>query len=85
MKPVMQVRITEKTPGITFSTRTVTAFQGVVTLPSLATTYLRKENGSTFYATVSNLKQAAVAAARKYNATLNFVVPNKVAAKKTSK
>ena len=77
MKPVMQVRVTEKTPGITY--------QGVVTLPSLATTYLRKENGSTFYATVSNLKQAAVAAARKYNATLNFVVPNKVAAKKTSK
>lgn len=74
MKPVMKVKVTEKTPGL--------SFQGVVEMPNLATTYLRKENGSTVYATVSNLRQAASAAAKKYNATLNFFAPNKVAAKK---
>lgn len=77
MKPVMRVRVTEVTPGL--------SFQGLVQLPSFAPTKLRKENGSTVYSTVSNLRQAAVAAARKYGASLNFVEPKRLAAKKTSR
>ena len=76
MKPVMKVKVTEAVP---------LSYQGVVEMASLAPTKLRKENGSTHYATVSNLRQAAVAAANKYNATLQFVVPAKVAAKKSTK
>jgi hypothetical protein len=76
MKPVMRVKVTEVTPGV--------SFQGTVELPSLVTTKLRKENGSTFYSTVSNLRQAAVAAAKKYNASLVFVEPKRLAAKRTS-
>ena len=60
-------------------------YQGIVEMPNLAQTRLRKEDGSIFYATVSNLRQAAVAAAKKYNATLFFVEPKKVAAKKSAK
>jgi hypothetical protein len=77
MKPVMRVRVTEITPGI--------SYQGLVELPNFLPTRLRKENGSTVYATVSNLKQAAVAAARKYKTELHFIAPKKVAAKKTTK
>lgn len=76
MKPVMKVRVTEVTPG--------SSYQGVVEMPNLTTTKLRKENGGTVYATVSNLRQAAVAAAKKYNATLFFVEPKKFAAKKSA-
>ena len=76
MKPVMRVRVTEFTPGI---------FQGFVELPNLQPTRLRKEDGSTNYTTVSNLKQAAVAAAKKYRAELHFIAPKKVAAKKATK
>lgn len=83
MKPVMKVRVTEpvhaagRPPGL--------SYQGVVEMPNFAPTKLRKEDGGTIYATVSNLRQAAVAAAKKYNATLAFVVPTKkVAAKKSA-
>ena len=77
MKPVMRVRVTEITPGV--------SYQGFVELPNFLPTRLRKENGSTVYATVSNLKQAAVAAAKKYRAELHFIAPKKVAAKKATK
>lgn len=77
MKPVMNVRVMERIPGL--------SYEGVVEMPNLAPTKLRKEDGNIFYATVSNLRQAAVAAAKKYNATLAFVVPTKkVAAKKSA-
>lgn len=76
MKPVMKVRVLEA-PGLTW--------QGVVEMPNLTTTKLRKENGGTVYATVSNLRQAAVAAAKKYNAILFFVEPKKLAAKKSAR
>lgn len=78
MKPIMRVRVTQNDP-------IARSFQGVVEMPSLAVTKLRKENGSTFYSTVSNLRQAAVAAAKKYNATLNFVEPKKFAAKRSAR
>lgn len=76
MKPIMKVRVTELTPGV--------SYQGVVEMPNLTSTKLRKESGSTIYATVSNLRQAAVAVAKKYNANLQFIEPKKVAAKKST-
>jgi len=76
MKPVMRVLAEKKTNG----------FEGYVMMPSLENTRLRKEDGTTVYKTVSNLKQAARAAASKYNATLAFVEPvAKVAAKKSAR
>jgi hypothetical protein len=78
MKPVMKVYVTKGTKNDTF--------EGFVTMPNLEVTRLRKENGSTNYKTLSNLKQAAVAAARKFNSTLVFVTPStKIAAKKSAK
>lgn len=74
MKPTMRVRVTSA----------LNSFEGVVQLPNLNATKLRKEDGSTRYATVSNLRQAAVAAAKKYNATLVFEGPKLLAAKKST-
>lgn len=76
MKPTMKVRVTQAYP--------LKSFEGVVQLPNLTATKLRKEDGSTRYATVSNLKQAAVAAAKKYNARLVFEQPKRLAAKKST-
>jgi len=77
MKPVMRVfAVTKKGSG----------FEGYVTMPSLEVTRLRKEDGTTNYKTVSNLRQAARAAAKKYSATLAFTEPaTKVAAKKSAR
>lgn len=76
MKPLMRVFATKKTNG----------FEGYVTLPSLEVTRLRKEDGTTTYKTVSHLRQAARAAAKKYNATLAFLEPlARVAAKKSAR
>ena len=76
MKPVMKVYATKKTNG----------FEGFVAMPSLEVTRLRKEDGTTTYKTVSNLRQAAQAAAKKYNATLAFLDPvARMAAKKSAR
>ncbi len=77
MKPVMKVKAKELSGGF--------SYEGLVELPNLCPTLLRKDRGGTVYATVSNLRQAAQAAAKKYKADLVFVEPNKVAAKKSSK
>lgn len=77
MKPVMRVQVTQANPN-------VKSFEGIVQMPNLTVTRLRKENGGTHYTTVSNLKQAAVAAAKKYSAKLDFVEPKKFAAKKST-
>ena len=77
MKPTMRVRVAQNNPN-------ASSFQGVVEMPNLAATKLRKENGCTCYTTVSNLRQAAVAAAKKYGANLIFVEPKKFAAKRSS-
>ena len=74
MKPVMKVTVRED----------AFQYEGVVQLPNLTTTKLRKENGGTRYTTVSNLKQAAVAAAKKYNARLVFETPKRFAAKRST-
>jgi hypothetical protein len=75
MKPVMHVNVTPSSLG---------TFMGIVKLPNLGITKLRKEDGGFCYSTVSNLRQAARAAAKKYNATLVFAEPKKVAAKKSA-
>lgn len=74
MKPVMKVTV--KPVG--------SLFEGVVQFPNFAQTKLRKEDGSTRYTTVSNLRQAARAAATKYNSVLLFQEP-RVAAKRTTR
>jgi len=79
MKPVMKVTVKQANPN-------VKSYEGLVDLPNLNGTKLKKENGGTHYTTVSNLKQAALAAAKKYNAVLNFVAPQqKVAAKRSTR
>jgi 3-deoxy-D-arabino-heptulosonate 7-phosphate (DAHP) synthase len=79
MKPVMRVyaQKTTKTNG----------FEGFVTMPNLEVTRLRKDDGTTTYKTMSNLQQAARAAAKKYNATLVFLDLNapRIAAKKSAR
>jgi len=74
MKPVMRVNVTPSSLG---------TFMGLVKMPNLGITKLKKDDGGFYYSTVSNLRQAAVAAAKKYNATLVFATPKKVAAKKS--
>jgi hypothetical protein len=78
MKPVMTVTAIQANPN-------VNSFEGSVRMPNLTQNKLRKESGGTHYTTVSNLRQAAVAVAKKYNATLNFVEPKRFAAKKTTR
>lgn len=71
-----------------FARKTETGYyQGTVVMPSLATTRLVKEDKSYNYSTIANLRQAALAAAKRYNCGLVFVDSSakKVAAKKSSK
>lgn len=79
MKPKMKVTVW----GYPAQNGRDQGYGGIVEMPNLAPTKLRKENGSIVYSTVSNLRQAAVAAAKKYNADLQFVELKRVAAKKS--
>jgi hypothetical protein len=78
MKPTMRVTVMPK------KSSNETLYEGLVQMPNLSVTKLRKEGGGTNYSTVVNLRQAATMAARKYNANLVFVGPKSVAAKKSS-
>jgi hypothetical protein len=59
-------------------------FEGLVSMPNVGCTKLMKENKCSMYRTLPNLRQAALAAARRYNCDLVFSdETKKVAAKKT--
>ena len=61
-------------------------FEGLVSMPNVDCTKLVKENKCSMYSTLPNLKQAALAAARRYNCDLVFHnETKKVAAKKSNK
>lgn len=63
-----------------------TGYEGLVSMPNVGCTKLVKENKSTLYSTLPNLRQAAVAAARRYHCDLVFQdeTTKKVAAKKNT-
>ena len=76
MRNKIKVTITKNNRG---------TYEGLVAMPNLVPTRLRKDDGTTGYRTLSNLKQAASVVARKYNADLTLVDLNRVAAKKTAR
>ena len=59
-----------------------TVYEGVVTLPNLTATKLRKSDNTTFYSSVKSVTQAAQKTATKYGLQLE-VVETAVAAKKS--
>lgn len=61
-----------------------TYYEGVVNMPGLATTKLKKSDGSTLYGALSNLRQAANNLAENCYMVLDFVDNPRIAAKKSS-